>query len=137
MAGFGGVARFVLRVPREAEVVERDEVVAVDEGGRGAGAGEELHRLDGFAVLEEARVGRVVGEEEPVHDERRVVHFLAKVPAVAVVLVARRLVLGQEPVVGPFPREAALAAGVFVEHVDVFLDISWTVAHGVDLLAVS
>lgn len=119
-----------------AQVVERQEVVAVDDGGGGSvgGDGDELDGFNGLLVLEQPGSGAVVGAHEAVHDEGAVVGRVAEVAAVRVVLFSVWAGV-LEAVVGPLPNPAALQTGVRVEEVHVLLERARPVAHGVRELA--
>ena len=76
----------------------------------------------------------MVGVDKTVHNECCIVNFFTKITAVGIELLTSLLVLGKKTVIRPLPCETSLKGWVFVESVDVFLDITRTVTHGVDLI---
>ena len=101
-------------LPRAAEGREVGEVEAADDA-KAAGAGVDrldTHRLGQVLELEERRMRRTVGPDEAVRAEVRVVRLVAEVAAVRPVLAPVRRRVCTDPVVDPFPDEAALERAV-------------------------
>ncbi len=128
-----------LVAPAEVQMPQIGEVVEIgdpDPARPVVPAGQRLdpYRLDDLLELHQAGGGRPVGEDQPVADEVAVVQFLAEVAAVGV----EHLAVGRQPaqpVVDPFPDEAALTAVVSLEQPLVLAQTARSVAHRMGVLA--
>ncbi|KJL45544.1 hypothetical protein RS81_00163 [Microbacterium terrae] len=123
-------------LPRQHEVRQVEEVVAVLDHHRRAVVGDaQHHRRDHGRVVQQPRARHPVGRHQAVDDEVAVVHVLAEVSAVQEPAPAGAVVGGEDAVLQPFPDEPARDARVPLEQVPVLVEPAGTGAHRVGELA--
>src|SRR6185437_12476645 len=80
-------------LPCALQVLNADEIVAVDDGDLVSFKPQGLNWLNELLILDDGRTGRMVGKENPIHHKVPVMNFLAKVTPIGHILLAV-LVLG-------------------------------------------
>ena len=76
----------------------------------------------------------MIREDHAVQDEVVVIRLIAKVATVCIELFSAPYVSCLETMIAPFPHPSTLQSRVLVECVDVLLNISRPVPHGVNIL---